>query len=52
VHPVILALYESKKLQGYLEELSEMEKCSAMDLACEEKILLKILEKEATSIKM
>jgi DNA topoisomerase-1 len=52
VHPVILALYESKKLQSYLEELSEMEKCSAMDLACEEKILLKILEKEAASIKM
>lgn len=45
VHPLILSLYESKKLEKYIEDLDKIEKNDAKsDLTPEEKIVLKILE--------
>ena len=45
VHPLILSLYESKKLEKYIEELDEIEKNdNKSDLSPEEKIVMKILE--------
>ncbi len=45
VHPLILSLYESKKLEKYIEELDTIEKNdNKTDLTPEEKIVLKILE--------
>ncbi|MEO8414988.1 MAG: DNA topoisomerase IB [Ginsengibacter sp.] len=45
VHPLILSLYESKKLEKYISELDEVEKNdNKSDLTPEEKIVLKILE--------
>jgi len=45
VHPLILALYENKKLDKYIEEPDEVEKTSSgIDLAPEEKIVMKILQ--------
>jgi DNA topoisomerase-1 len=45
IHPLILSLYESKKLDNYIEELGKIEKNdNKSDLSPEEKILLKILE--------
>ena len=44
VHPVILELYEGKKLDEYLQELNEVEEGSNNDgYMAEERILLKIL---------
>lgn len=44
VHPVILELYEVKKLDEYLQELNEVEEGSNNDgCMAEERILLKIL---------
>ena len=51
VHPVIISLYENKNLQPYLSELDIMELCNKSDLACEEKLLMNILEKEGLIIK-
>jgi len=47
VHPLIISLYETKKLQGYFEELDKLKTSSHEDLSCEEKILMKILEQES-----
>lgn len=45
VHPLILSLYESRKLEKYIQELDEIEKNdNKSDLTPEEKIVLKILE--------
>ncbi len=45
VHPLILSLYESKKLEKYMAELDDIEKTDEKgDLTPEEKIVLKILE--------
>ncbi len=45
VHPLILSLYESKKLEKYMDELDNTEKTDKKgDLTPEEKIVLKILE--------
>ena len=45
VHPLILSLYESNKLEKYIKELDSIEKNDGKsDLAPEEKIVLKILE--------
>ena len=45
VHPVILSLYESKKLDGYTKELDEIEKNdNKSDLTPEEKVVMKILQ--------
>ncbi|HEY5405824.1 MAG TPA: DNA topoisomerase IB, partial [Ginsengibacter sp.] len=45
VHPLILSLYESKKLEKYIEELDRIEKKEDNNgLTPEEKIVLKILE--------
>ncbi len=50
VHPVIITLYENKGLQTYLSELDKIEKHKKNALACEEKLLMKILEKEGLII--
>ena len=45
VHPLILSLYESKKLENYIEELDKIEKNdNKSDLSPEEKIVMKILQ--------
>lgn len=45
VHPLILSLYESKKLEKYITELDAIEKNdNKSDLTPEEKVVLKILE--------
>jgi hypothetical protein len=52
VHPPIIDLYETKKLHGYLKELHALEKTSAKTgLAAEERLLMKILEKEGLTLK-
>jgi DNA topoisomerase-1 len=50
VHPTVLNLYENRCLHLYLEDLTLLSKCGKHDLACEEKVLMKILEKEAFRI--
>ena len=47
VHPVIINLYENKKLQGYLNDIKPSTK---NNLACEENLLMNILEKEGLII--
>ncbi len=45
VHPIIISLYESKKLEKYIAELDTVEKNDGKsDLTPEEKIVMKILE--------
>ncbi|MDQ2862893.1 MAG: DNA topoisomerase IB, partial [Bacteroidota bacterium] len=45
VHPLILSLYESNKLEKYIKELDRIEKNDGKsDLTPEEKVVLKILE--------
>ena len=44
VHPLILSLYENKKLEKYIDEMDKLENNNKADLAPEEKIVLKILE--------
>lgn len=45
VHPLILSLYESKKLEKYISEIDNAEKSgSKNDLTPEEKVVMKILE--------
>ncbi len=45
VHPLILSLYESKKLEKYMEEVDHIEQSnSEKGLTPEEKVLMKILE--------
>jgi DNA topoisomerase-1 len=45
VHPLILSLYESKKLEKYIEELDKIEKTGSNNsLLPEEEIVMKILE--------
>ncbi|MDQ6763281.1 MAG: DNA topoisomerase IB [Bacteroidota bacterium] len=45
VHPLILSLYESKKLEKYIAELDELEKKNEKNgLTPEEKVVMKILE--------
>lgn len=46
VHPTIITLYENKTLHNYLRVLNKFKKCRENDLECEEKLLMKILEKE------
>jgi DNA topoisomerase-1 len=50
VHPVLIDLYEKKHLHKYLSPVPKTNKCETGDLACEEKILMKILEKESLRI--
>ena len=47
VHPIILNLYENKKLHTYLDELDKQGKQEKYALVDEEKVLMKILEMEA-----
>lgn len=52
VHPVIIDLYENRKLDSYLIELEALEKKqSKRGLAAEEQLLLSILEKEGLILK-
>jgi DNA topoisomerase-1 len=52
VHPSIIDLYETKKLQAYLTELDAPEKTTnKTGLAAEERLLMKILEKEGLTLK-
>lgn len=45
VHPMILSLYESKKLEKYMDEVDKVEKSGDKNgLTSEEKIVMKILE--------
>ena len=45
VHPLIISLYESRKLDNYIEELDKIEKNdNKTDLSPEEKIVMKILQ--------
>jgi DNA topoisomerase-1 len=45
VHPLILSLYESKKLEKYISELEKIEKDNDKNtLSSEEKVVMKILE--------
>jgi len=45
VHPLILSLYESKKIEKYIDEFEDTQKTDKKaDLLPEEKIILKILE--------
>ncbi|MBA3664851.1 MAG: DNA topoisomerase IB [Bacteroidetes bacterium] len=46
VHPTIISLYENKTLTTYLKAINKFKKCAHNDLECEEKLLMKILEKE------
>jgi DNA topoisomerase-1 len=48
VHPLIITLYENGKLEKYINTFDDS--CPPKDLECEEKLLLKILEKEAAAI--
>lgn len=50
VHPAIISLYENKTLHDYLAEPENTEQCGPNDLAWEEKLLMKILEKEGLII--
>lgn len=50
IHPAIIALYENKTLHHYLGEPKNMDQCDPDDLAWEEKLLMKILEKESLII--
>jgi len=49
VHPLIINLYETGRLQKYLNELGPEGVCKKHDLLCEEKVLMKILKKERLS---
>lgn len=52
VHPVIINLYENQKLHNYLAELDALKKeQDKTGLAAEERLLLKILEKEGLILK-
>ena len=44
VHPLILSLYESKKLEKYLDEVDDVENNNKIGLTTEERIVMKILE--------
>lgn len=44
VHPIILSLYENKKLEKYIDEFDKIEKDVKSKLPPEEKIVMKILE--------
>ena len=45
VHPLILSLYESKKLDNYIEQLDKIEKDDGKTgLSADEKVVMKILE--------
>jgi DNA topoisomerase-1 len=46
VHPKIISLYENQTLHTYLKAINRFKKCKENDLECEEKLLMKILEKE------
>jgi DNA topoisomerase-1 len=50
VHPVLIDLYEGRRLHKYLEELKKTDITEKNSLACEEKILMKILEKESLRV--
>jgi DNA topoisomerase-1 len=52
VHPVVLALYENNSLEKYLSQAKTYEKTHKYDLEPDEKLLLKILEKESLSVKI
>ena len=45
VHPILLELYQERKLNKYMEELNKLEEPNnKSDLIAEEKILMKILK--------
>jgi DNA topoisomerase-1 len=44
VHPVILSMYESKKIEKYIAELDEIKGDDNNGLTAEEKVVMKILE--------
>ncbi|MCE3259105.1 MAG: topoisomerase, partial [Bacteroidetes bacterium] len=46
VHPVLLQLYENGRLDKYLQGSERFKKCATHDLECDEKQLMKILDKE------
>jgi len=46
VHPAVISLYEQKTLHSYLKPRSSADKQQEHDLCREEKVLMKILEKE------
>jgi DNA topoisomerase-1 len=52
VHPVILSLYENNSLEKYFLQLQNFEKLHHYDLEYEEKLLMRILEKESLTVKI
>jgi DNA topoisomerase I len=50
VHPLVIQLYEGGKLWLYADNFDD--RCEPGDLACEEKLLLHILEKESAAISL
>jgi DNA topoisomerase-1 len=50
VHPTILSLYENGGLGQYLQDLNSLQKHDRPGLLLEEKVLMKILEKESMRI--
>lgn len=51
VHPVLLSLYENKKLHSYLDEFGNTIKTASETLTCEEQLLMKVLEKEGLALR-
>ncbi|MEO6304422.1 MAG: DNA topoisomerase IB [Bacteroidia bacterium] len=51
VHPVIISLYEDKRLENYFKELDKIETNDKSELTQEEKVLMKIFEKESITQK-
>jgi DNA topoisomerase-1 len=49
VHPLLISLYENNRLSDYFRE-DLRSRCNKFDLSCEEKLLLRILKKEGTSV--
>jgi DNA topoisomerase-1 len=52
VHPRIISLYENNRLFSYFKEFEKFDRCGKYDLECEEKLLMKILEKEGAGVKI
>lgn len=52
VHPIVISLFEDKRIENYFKALDKIEtNNSKTDLTAEEKVLMKIFEKESISTK-
>ena len=52
VHPAIISLYENNQLERYFKALDKIEENdNKADLTCEEKVLMRIFEKETLNLK-